>query len=249
MRKGEMPKELFLNATANHKKNTEEKTGYIVLVHGYCSPQNPWSQWPEDWSNAAYFLSSNSNDPNDVFAKKVASFVESQSITAYSIAGYSQGGMVVAHLANYYWSGLDLTPSNGRILQSLVTPFLGNSAAGTTASLGKLFGVGCGPVTDLTKDGANLWVVGISSEVRSKIYYYYVTFDESKPLNKYCNAATNLFLQKPNDGVVEMICAQLKGANDCGRTQGQCHTTGMRYPAAYTDHGRNQEMNSLAARS
>jgi len=194
------------------------------------------------------FLSVDSNDSNDIFAKKVASFAESQGLTGYSAVGYSQGGMVISHLANYYWSGLDL-PKNGRVLQSLVTPYLGNSAAGTTASLGKLFGVGCGPVTDLTKDGANLWVVGITSDLRSMVYYYYVSFDQNKLLNKYCNAATNLFLEKPNDGVVEVSCAKLTGANDCGITQGQCHTTGMHYPAAYTDHSRNQKMNSFAARS
>jgi hypothetical protein len=33
-----------------------------------------------------------------------------------------------------------------------------------------------------------------------------------------------------------------------GHVTGWCHTTGMTYPANYTDHARNQEMNAQAAR-
>jgi len=64
-----------------------------------------------------------------------------------------------------------------------------------------------------------------------------------------CNAATNLFLQHPNDGVTELEYAPLVGGNDCGMKQGWCHTKNMKYPPAFSDDARNKEMNSLAARS
>jgi len=167
-------------------------------------------------------------------------------LKGYSAAGYSQGGMAITHLSNFYWSGLD-TPTNGRVLQSVVTPYQGSSAAGTTASLGKLFGVGCGTVNDLTKDGANLWLSGISTATRASVYFYYVTYDEST--SKFCNQATNMFLTKPNDGVTELQYAPLSGGVDCGRKSGWCHALNMKFAPAFSDSSRNQEMNSKAARN
>jgi len=241
MRKGERPEEFrFSNETS------DASTGSIVLVHGYCAASNPWSAYSSDWTNAYYFLSANSNDTNDSFAKKIAAFATAQGLKSYSAVGYSQGGMAISHLVNYYWSGLD-NPKNGRVLQSVVTPYQGSSAAGTTASLGKLFGVGCGSVYDLTKDGASLWLSGVTTETRALVYYYYVTYDETQSA-KYCNAATNLVLTKPNDGLTELIYAPLKGGVDCGKKSGWCHGNNMKYSPAFSDSTRNQEMNSKAAR-
>jgi len=180
--------------------------------------------------------------------KKIATYATSQGLTSYSAVGYSQGGMAISHLVNFYWSGLD-TSISGRVLQSVVTPYQGSSAAGTTASLGKAFGVGCGSVYDLTKDGASLWLSGMTTDTRAMVYYYYVTYDETKTLAKYCNAATNLILEKPNDGVTEMVYAPLSGGVDCGRKSGWCHATNMKYNPAFSDSSRNQEMNSKAARN
>jgi hypothetical protein len=48
--------------------------------------------------------------------------------------------------------------------------------------------------------------------------------------------------------VIETFRGDLPGGNPVGDIPGWCHTTGMNWPACYTDHVRNQEMNSLAAR-
>jgi hypothetical protein len=38
--------------------------------------------------------------------------------------GHSQGGMAIAHLYNYYWTGLNI-PRNGKVLQAVGTPWQG----------------------------------------------------------------------------------------------------------------------------
>ncbi len=69
-------------------------------------------------------------------------------MTRYSIIAHSQGGMVAAHIRNYLFSGLD-SVSGGRLIQTLGTPFNGNTAAGSAANLGQIFGIGCGANSDL----------------------------------------------------------------------------------------------------
>jgi hypothetical protein len=225
---------------------TQEASGKIMLVHGYCAQSNPWTAYSSDWTNALYFLSANSNDENDKFAQKVVAFAENQGVSSYSAVGYSQGGMVITHLYNYYWSGLDL-PTNGRLLQSLVTPYLGSAAAGNIAVLGSILGVGCGKVSDLTHDGSDLWLTGITSDVKSSVYFYYVQYDPNAT-PKYCNSGANLFLSKPNDGVTEVSYAVLKGGNNMGSTLNQCHGNNMAFSPAFADSTRNKAMNSNAAR-
>jgi len=61
-------------------------------------------------------------------------------------------------------------------------------------------------------------------------------------------SSRGLILSDPEDGTVEKTRGQLPGANSMGHVTGWCHTTGMSYPASYTDHVRNQEMNAQAAR-
>jgi len=155
--------------------------------------------------------------------------------------------MVSLHLLNHYWSGLDHA-STGRLVQSVGTPWQGNSAAGGSASLGTMFGVGCGANNDLTSDGAKVWLSGINEVNTKYVYYYTTTYKQGSLFGDYCNMAINALLQWPNDGVTELKFTALKGAVNCGNKEQWCHTTDMKYQAQYYDNTRNAEMNDKAAR-
>ena len=108
-------------------------------------------------------------------------------------------------------------------------------------------GAGCGENTDLSVDGAALWLANIPTWARQKVWYWTTSFDDGI-FYDYCNLLSDLFLSDPDDGIVERSRGQLSGANNMGHTEGWCHTTGMRDPAQYTDSTRNQNMNANAAR-
>jgi hypothetical protein len=108
------------------------------------------------------------------------------------------------------------------------------------ASIGELFGLGCGSNDDLTDAGAALWLSGIPSWARAEVTFW-TTEGPS------CSALSG-FLDDPNDGVVEMAAGQLSGATNMGHVTGWCHSTGMSAPANYTDSARNVEMDAEAAR-
>jgi len=220
----------------------------LILLHGYCSSDNPFQKNAHVFSNAGFFLSPSSNDLNDAFAIKVHNFAGGLGSSSYSTIGHSQGGVVSLHLLNYYWSGLDQS-GTGRKIQTVGTPWYGNSAGGSTASLGKLFGIGCGANNDLSIDGASNWLTGINEDHAQEVYYYTTTYKQGNLFGDYCNMAINALLQWPNDGVTEIKYAKLVGGNNCGNTEKWCHTTDMKYSAQYTDNTRNAEMNAKAARS
>jgi hypothetical protein len=155
--------------------------------------------------------------------------------------------MVGLHLLNYFETGLD-DATGTRLLQSVGTPYRGCSAAGSAANLGKLFGVGCGSNTDLSTDGAKLWLAGISSAAKQEVHYYTTTYEQGKFFGDWCNIAMNAVLEWPNDGTTELENAQLDGATYMGNTEKQCHTDDMAYPAQYHDATRNAKMNADAAR-
>jgi len=231
-------KNLRINSTAGPN---------LILLHGYCSADNPFQKNSNIFSGAAYFLSANSNDLNDAFALKVHNYAQSVGSVAYSTIGHSQGGIVSLHLLNYYWTGLDLSGS-GRRIQTVGTPWNGNSASGSAASLGKAFGVGCGANSDMSVDGANNWLSGIHEDHPQEVYFYTTTYQQGNFFGDYCNMAINALLQWPNDGVSELKYSKLTGGNNCGNKDKWCHTTGMKYDAQYHDNVRNAEMNSKAAR-
>jgi len=219
----------------------------LVLLHGYCSDANPFQKNAQVFHNSAFFLNANANDNNHKFATSVHEFATSQGSHLYSIIGHSQGGMAALHLLNEYWSGLDHV-STGRRIQSVGTPWKGNSASGSTANLGKLFGVGCGPNNDLTTDGSKNWFAGIHEDHPQYVWYYTTTYKQGNLFGDYCNMAINSILQWPNDGVTELKYASLAGGNSAGNVEKQCHTTGMKYTAQYFDNVRNAEMNTKAGR-
>jgi hypothetical protein len=124
---------------------------------------------------------------------------------------------------------------------------MGTPLAGNLAILGQIFGAGCGENVDMTYDGAALWLAGIPSWARSRVYYYTTSFLDDIGFD-FCSIITDFFLDDPDDGVVERDYAQLPGANNMGHVEGWCHTTGMDDPPQYQDHGRNAVMNVNANR-
>lgn len=220
----------------------------VVLIHGYCSDTNPWSPYPSDWTSPYFFLKASSSLGHDEFAKLVLNFIDAQNLESFSLVGHSQGGIVGTHILNYYFSGLE-NAANGRLVQSIGTPYAGCSAAGSSANLGELFGIGCGENFDLSLDGSALWIPGITADTRSQVYFYTTTYSQGGFFGDYCNLAINMILEWPNDGTCEFDYSNLgRGSNNMGNTQKQCHITDMKYPAQYYDHNRNQVMNANAAR-
>jgi len=223
-------------------------TGAILLLHGYCSGTNPFSPAPQDWTKGYYFLRSSVSDTHDQFAQYVLQWASGLNLTSYAIVGHSQGGIIGAHIKNFYFSGLDVNSGSGRLLQSIGTPYEGCTAAGSSASLGSMFGVGCGKNFDLSLDGSKLWEPSITTDTRSEIYYYTTTYKQGTWFGDSCSAAMNMILEWPNDGTAEIVYTDIRDANNMGNVQKQCHTTGMNYMAQYQDHTRNAQMNTAAAR-
>jgi len=229
--------------------NYTAASGSLVLIHGYCASDNPFQDHSSIFQNGVYFLNPRANLGHDEFAEKVADFTEN--LAGWSGIGHSQGGNVLLHLNQYYWSTMDVVRTQragGRLIQSLGTPFKGCTGAGSAANLIKLFGYGCGANDDLTVDASLLWLAGISAAERAEVYYYTTTYKLGSFFGDYCNLAVNMLLQWPNDGTTELDYAQLPGGNSLGNKQKWCHTTDMGYPAQYDDPDRNKEMNANAAR-
>jgi len=221
--------------------------GKLLLLHGYCAGSNPWSTYASDFTDAAFFLDANANVNNQQFSTKVYNWAEGNGFPSYGIAGHSQGGMVGLHLLNYFETGLD-DAAGSKLLQSLGTPYRGCSAAGTAANLGKLFGAGCGSNTDLTTDGAKLWLTGVTQQSQRQVSYYTTTYEQGKMFGDWCNLAMNALLEWPNDGACEIEYSGLTYGTYMGNTQKQCHTNGMGYMAQYLDRSRNGLINKNAAR-
>jgi len=238
MTKGIRPQQ-FSNAT-------HAMAAQLVLLHGYCSPTNPWQSHPSDWTNPQYFLNAKATLSHDAFAQRVVSW--SANFGPFSTVGHSQGGAVATHIYNFYWSGMDDNTAPGRLIQTLGTPFQGCGLAGTIADFGDLFGVGCGRNDDLTRSGASLWLSVIASDTRLKVSYFTTTYELGNIIGDYCNLAANIILSWPNDGVTELDYSALVGGTNLGNVQKQCHASGMKYVPQYDDNNRNRQINSAAAK-
>lgn len=244
MRFGVRPKWLHMR-----KQNATSDSSKLVLMHGYCADANPWKRTSHIWQDALYFEDTKQSRSHDKFAKLVVDFAEKEGATSYGLLGHSQGGFVAVHVYNYYWSGVDAAEGQ-RKLQSLGTPYQGNSGAGFWAEVLDTLAEGsCESQEDLTRDGAQMWLSGISADVAKEMYYYTTQYDKGGLFGKgYCNKLTNAVLSSPNDGVTENAYADLEGGNFVGNFVGECHIDGMNWPASYLNEERNQEMNSKAAR-
>eukprot|EP00052_Salpingoeca_macrocollata_P018634 m.153286 g.153286 ORF g.153286 m.153286 type:complete len:695 (-) comp20754_c1_seq1:37-2121(-) len=242
MRQGRPPAHLRLRNT------TTSSNPKLVLLHGYCADKNPWQLTAEVWTDALYFLRANQGMAHDEFAQHVLEFTAAQQLTSYGLIGHSQGGIVSLHILNYYHSELDLA-TGPRKIQSVGSPYMGNSAAGFGLKLADLFNLGCGANTDLTLDGAALWLSGITEESAAQTNIYTSQYDKGGLFGEgWCNMLANSLMHLPNDGATELDYAVLPGGVHRGNTVGQCHIQDMNWPAVFLDVSRNTEMNNLAAR-
>ncbi|MCK6446691.1 MAG: hypothetical protein L6Q99_09900 [Planctomycetes bacterium] len=204
----------------------------LVLTHGYCSSGSIWPA--ADFTQPKVeFLDPNANRTHDQFAQLLAQ--TGSTFGSFGVVGHSQGGCAALHLLTYYTSGLDFA-YGPRKIQSVATPYQGTPLA----SWG---GFACGTNNDMVPANSAVWLAGIPSWARAEVYYWTTSNSGSA-----CNFFTNLLLSDPEDGTVEQARGQLSGANSMGHVVGWCHTTGMSNPANYTDHARNQQMNTFAAR-
>ena len=84
-------------------------------------------------------------------------------------------------------------------------PDAGGDGVRCAVQLLLLFGEGCGSQFDLTTDGSQLWLAGITAEAKSELFYFTTSY---KPvflgLGGYCDRLANLLFRKPNDGVTEL---------------------------------------------
>jgi len=224
----------------------------LIMVHGYCQTEaNPFKKNEHMFTDASFFLNEGAKIGNDEFAELVDNHANKIKSQKYSIISHSQGGMVSLHMLTHYFTGLDLqlmSSGEGRIVQTLGTPWRGNTAAGCLADIGKIIGIGCGSCYDLTVDGATNWLAGMNKEMAKHVYYYTSTYELGTWFGDYCNMAVNLIIKWPNDGITEIFYATLPDANYLGNTEKQCHTTGMSYQPHYFDNDRNAEMNARAKR-
>ena len=88
------------------KVNTTEG-GKLVLVHGYCAQETPFSL--DQFTDYAIFEDFNQNRLTDEFAEKIAQFAKD--FSTFSLYSHSQGGIAGLHMASYYQTGLDLEVS------------------------------------------------------------------------------------------------------------------------------------------
>lgn len=216
----------------------------LMLIHGYCSS----SVWPTaNFTNYALFQDYNQNRSHDEFAQLIGSY--GAQFSSFGAVAHSQGGAASLHLYTYYWSGLDYA-TGPRLIQSVGTPYHGTALAGNLALLGQIFGVGCGTNWDLTYEGSDTWLTDIPSEAKDDVYYHTTSDKDVWWRWDFCNPVTTIFLEDPDDGVVEQWSGQLPGGHNLGHKQGWCHIDSwvMRDPGQTTDASRNSNMNAYAAR-
>jgi pimeloyl-ACP methyl ester carboxylesterase len=219
--------------------------GTVVLVHGYCASVDPFPLG--HFSNARVFRRLGENLSINRFAQLVLNFIDQEGIGPFSIVAHSQGGMVGAHLLQYYRTSMDALIGRGRLVQSVGTPYGGTPAAGGIATVARFFGVGCGSNSDLIPSGARSWQSGISDFTRQNVFYYTTQYG-SGFLRDFCIPGSSIALNRPNDGVVELERSHLTGATHVDHSTRECHIDYLVWPAQTRNAARNSEMNRLAAR-
>eukprot|EP00730_Choanoeca_flexa_P001206 TRINITY_DN10529_c0_g2_i1.p1 TRINITY_DN10529_c0_g2~~TRINITY_DN10529_c0_g2_i1.p1 ORF type:complete len:694 (+),score=204.43 TRINITY_DN10529_c0_g2_i1:107-2188(+) len=241
------PKMRFGVPPVRNQTHFADGSRHLVLLHGYCADKNPWESHSEDWpSDAVYVHDFQQSRSHDQYAGVVADFIASKGLQDYSLIGHSQGGIVTLHTYNFYWSGLDNSPEGVRKIQSLASPYQGNSAAGAWAELLDSL-EGCGSNSDLSRDGAELWLSSVSPAAAAEQHYYTTQYDKGGLFGGgYCNALVNAIMKTPNDGATENIYATLDGATYVDNFVGECHIEDMNWPPSFWDTDRNAEMRAAA---
>merc|ERR1712188_340109 len=118
------PKPAWLREKALRQKQNGE-SGKLMLVHGYCAAETPYSV--EDFSDSLVFQDFGKNRNCDEFAQQVMDF--GHEVDSFGIIAHSQGGLASLHLHAFYWSELENANGN-RLIQSLASPYQGVPLAG-----------------------------------------------------------------------------------------------------------------------
>jgi hypothetical protein len=145
-------------------QNVSAAAPTLVLIHGFCADKNPFESQPGDWTDATYYSAAREGNglgvPNSVFADNVLAFIEKEGLDTFGLIGQSQGGMIALHILNYFHTGNDDATGDRRI-QSIATPFQGNTALGTfNGIIDAIAGPdGCEGPYELTRSGAAEWLV------------------------------------------------------------------------------------------
>jgi hypothetical protein len=212
----------------------------VIVAHGYCSEGTPFSA--EDFPGAMIFLDKKANRDHDTFALMLGEF--GKDTASFSVIGHSQGGPAALHLLTFYWSKQDTSalPAGKRLIQTVGSPWHGSGLAGSMASIGSFFGVGCGKNYDLSHEGSEQWLATIPAKTRALVYYHTTQFGKGGS----CSFGANWVLESPNDGTTEIQYATLESGNFASNTIGQCHVTEMNFPPQCHDHARNAEMFAFA---
>ena len=241
---GQITDSMLLGNKPKTTNTNKAAGGKLMLVHGYCS-SDVWGSQQGQFSNSVKFSDFNQNRSHDQFAQLIDSFGDNY--PSFGVVAHSQGGAAALHLYSYYWSGLD-DAGSGRLIQSVGTPYQGTPLAGNLASVGDVFGVGCGYNSNLTTSGASTWLSGIPTWARNAVNYYTTSPTTKWWRPDWCQIVTDPFLSDPDDGTTEKHRGQLSGGVNRGHKTGQCHTDGMRDMAQTKDSGRNSTMSSYASR-
>ena len=249
----ELVEEMYWGKRPTQPIRSISKSG-LILVHGYCTNSNPFENMSSIFgtnssgigTRSIYMTSKSQCMDNDVFAQAIVKLASQYNLTSFGLIAHSQGGLAALHLLNYYWTGLDLSIGERRI-QSIGSPYHGNTLAGYIASIGHKLGIGCGLCYDLTREGANMWLKGITKQATEEVYFYTTRYDEIEH-PRYCSRVINFIISTPNDGVAELEYTGLVDAHNMGTSIGECHSKGMAWPSQCEDLERDTEMNRMAAR-
>ncbi|KAG2383502.1 hypothetical protein C9374_004173 [Naegleria lovaniensis] len=222
----------------NEKRATSASSHKVLLVHGYCSSGEVFPL--NHFQNAVEFSDPDQSRSNDKFAQLIWDL--GKEFESFAIVAHSQGGLAALHLLTFYWSNADKAPPGVRLIQSVGSPYLGTSLAGSVAELGKIFKVGCGKNMDLTVEGAVNWLNNIPPAAQEKVYFYTTQYKDWS----WCSLATQSVLNWPNDGTTEYERTALPKGNNQGHKKKYCHTTDMNYPPQCKDPERNAILNKYA---
>ncbi|KAI6651736.1 hypothetical protein LOD99_4984 [Oopsacas minuta] len=229
------------------KSYSQNQQPNLLLVHGYCAKENPFTVG--NFTDYIAFKDWGQSLSNDQFARHLIDFTEDNNLSAFSIVAHSQGGLASVHLYSYYYSGLDSYTVSGngtdRKIQTVGAPYQGTPLAGLLADIGHFFGIMCGSNLELTYEGAQAWLSKVPLYVQDEVHFYRTFYGKRK---KYCNFGTNVVLKGPNDGLVEVGKARLPFGRGEGISPGECHSVNMQWPSQCHNTKRNAEMNRFAAR-
>ena len=90
-----------------HKYSDFSETGALILVHGYCSSDCPFTK--DEFTDYAVFEDYKQSRTNMEFSQKILDFANDNGITKFSTVAHSHGGIATLNLFTYFQSGYDAT--------------------------------------------------------------------------------------------------------------------------------------------